>query len=134
MRAMVDQLRAQAGETSLHGWVITKDVDAEKNREETNSVGTMGPSDVMPEIEAQLHRVLEGKKVQAGFHSVLFDMYVDNDGPGTTGARMCRGRIVWIGDEWPDEEILYSPLGDYGRANWGCVRITFVGHPGWEIG
>lgn len=134
LRAFVQQMREAAGETTRHGWVITKDVFAEKYREETDSVGTIGPASAPPEIHAQLQRILEGKKVEDGFHSAVFDMYVDNDGPGTTGERMCRGRLVWVGDDEPDEEQVAAPLDDYGRGNWGCVRITYVGHPDWEIG
>lgn len=116
-----------------HGWVVTRDVFSEGYPRLGSSAGVTGPRDAPEDILAALERVKDGDAPGAGFHSAVFDLYVDDDGPGQPGERMCRGRLVWTGDAVPDEDVLISPLNDIGPA-WGCVRISFPGHPSWNIG
>lgn len=117
-------------EPTTYGWIITEDFDA--SAEDGSAVGVMGPGRAPDAIQEELQRRQDGKAARAGFHSATFDMYCDGDAT-EQDARMAHGRLVWTGNAEPDEEMLYSPVEEYGAAVWGCSRIRFPGHPGWGI-
>jgi hypothetical protein len=128
-------LRALFGDPNpTHGWVITRDYLAEGDPDDDNNVsGVAGPGEMSADAEKALNYVNaetddQWFKKAKGY---VFDMYDDD------GEHYVRGRL-WCpefetGDE-PDEDALASPLFDYGQAGMGCTRITYLGHPGWEIG
>lgn len=101
------------------GGEFSKDDDASTY----DATGVMGPSAAPDEL---LERLKAGEGLK-------FRMYDDD------GELYFTGRAIGVGEDAPDgegvtEEFAYGPLGDFGAGNSGCTRITWDGHPDWEIG
>ena len=136
MSKYVQALVEQMTDEPTWGWMITEDLladsfdDDDKLKAEMNQVGRSGPSRIPDEILEELQRRSESKwrRNREGFHTAMFRLYDDDDN------LVARGRLIWTGDEEPDEAALASPLFDFGRGCWGCTQVKYDGHPSWEIG
>lgn len=104
---------------STYGWIITKDHlwNPEYDSPEDNETGTIGPSDITPELKALLN---SGKGHTFYMRDDDRELYYT-------------GKLVWDGEE-PDEEALAGPLDDFGRPNAGAIMIDYHERPDWSIG
>lgn len=87
---------------SRYGWIITRDVYADREGDEHNDAGVMGPRGLSEAMAARLKRG-EGDAF----------MMKDDD-----GELIYRGRI--IGDYEG-----FEPLDDFGMPNFGCTEIWY---------
>lgn len=80
-----------------------------------------------PEVEEALDYAGNG----AGAKGVHFKMWDDD------GNLYYEGRLAfpgWDKGETPDEEIIASPLFQFGAGFAGCTRIEYTGRKSWAIG
>jgi hypothetical protein len=90
---------------SNHGWIITKDII-----EDGKCNGTMGPSNIAPEISDRLKKG-EGTKFR------LFD----DD-----------GELYAEGLQIEGDSDGFGPLDDFGMPNWGCTDLKQFINGKWE--
>ena len=105
---------------SSYGWVIDRDHLAEQYPDGSNEVGLIGPRDAKGSDKAEL--------TAAYAHKHQFRMYDDD------GELYYTGTLFWDGEDFPDEEQAYGPLGDYGMPGAGAVLIKYTGRPAWDCG
>lgn len=111
--------------TSPYAWYITKDHLFNPAWDGVvNEAGTVGPRNA-PVGPGQ---VGNDRLLKAHYdHSHQFRMYDDD------GILYYTGTLFWNGDgEFPDEEVLYAPLADFGTPNAGAVLIKYTGRPEWD--
>ena len=111
-----------------YGWIITDD----RTEDHDNSVGTTGPSQCPPAILEELQRRADGQAARPGFESAVFHLY-SNRNAGEDDEFVARGRLVWLDSETPDEDIVGSPLDDFGKGALGCTAISYPKRPRWTI-
>lgn len=96
-------------ESEPYGWIITKDLLADDPEIGGDSeVGTMGPSRISPEHEAEL-KAGKGQRFRM----------LDDD-----GIPYYEGRYVGS-----DGDEMFGPLWDFGQPGSGCTEIQY-----WEPG
>ncbi|MGW0245068.1 hypothetical protein ACWDYH_00320 [Nocardia goodfellowii] len=113
--------------TSYYGWCVTKVYD----NDDTDWIGTTGPSTVGDAVHAQVLRKLEGKPVTKGYEAFYWTAKYEE------GERVASGYLVVESTAFAaanDEEAIYSPLGDFAKPNWGATDLTYQSKPEWSIG
>lgn len=106
-----------------YAWIITED-----KIDDGNSLNAAGPSDA----QDTLFKWDNGLIVGVNGKTWTFRLYDDD------GIHYFTGHLTTT-EESPDHDdtgpngALMAPLTDYGEA-FGCTRISWHGHPEWEIG
>lgn len=110
-------------EPQSYAWTITRDHLA--TADETGDKWITGPCDV---TNAQIAMLTAGAPLAEGYERHIFRMYDDD------GELYYTGRAVFRADDVPThDEAVSAPLLDYGAPAAGASRITWHGHPGWEV-
>jgi hypothetical protein len=122
---------APSNEPSTFAWVITTDhlaAEYGSNSEAGTRGPRLAPAHLLEALETRAsasgRRALEAN----GIRTANFKMYDDD------GELYYTGVLAYDVDAEGDEEVCAGPLDNFGRPNAGCTRITYAGHPEWEIG